>query len=118
MYGTVDVDADKAAHPLSFEFELQRFIDLWVMWFNVRNVNPEVNMYIWTYTVQQRLYSSDTRICDCLYCSLLCNFPTVLNLYTLTPCDVLFNKVERLHDGSLLIQRNMMMNTYHVMWTR
>lgn len=51
MSGTVDVDADKAAHPLSFEFELQRFIDLWVMWFNVRNVNPEVNMYIWTYTV-------------------------------------------------------------------
>ena len=56
--------------------------DLWVMWFNVRNVNLEVNMYIWTYTVEQRLYSSDTRICDCLYCSLLCNFPTVLNIYT------------------------------------
>ena len=118
MYGTVDVDADKAAHPLSFEFEMQSLYDLWAMWFNVRNVNPEVNMYIWTYTVQQRLYSSDTRICDCLYCSLLCNFPTVLNLYTLIPCYVLFNKVERLHDGSLLIQRNMMMHTYHVMWTR
>lgn len=39
-------------------------------------------------------------------------------IYTLIPCYVLFNDVERLHDGSLLIQRNMMMNTYHVMWTR
>ena len=42
----------------------------------------------------------------------------MLNLYTLIPCYVLFNDVERLHDGSLLIQRNMMMNTYHVIWTR
>jgi len=39
-------------------------------------------------------------------------------IYTLIPCYVLFNKVERLHDGSLLIQKNMMMNTYHIMWTR
>ena len=29
----------------------------------------------------------------------------MLNLYTLIPCYVLFNKVERLHDGSLLIQK-------------